>query len=74
MVESRNTSSIRGVKFIESIKKYDPAVIWLDGDWADWWTLPDGIASYRAIRAESPRAIVNNRVAKRGSFEADFFT
>ncbi len=59
---------------MELINKYDPAVIWFDGDWADWWTLQDGMQLYHAIRAASPHTIVNNRVAKRKDFELDFVT
>jgi len=58
----------------ELIKKYDPAVMWFDGDWADWWTMQDGIELYNVIRDASPDIIVNNRVAKRGSFELDYVT
>lgn len=59
---------------IELLKKYDPAVLWFDGDWADWWTMQDGMKLYRAIRDASPHVIVNNRVAKRKGFELDFVT
>ena len=59
---------------LELIQKYDPDMLWFDGDWADWWTMPDGIALYNAIREASPRIIVNNRVAKRDGYELDFVT
>jgi alpha-L-fucosidase len=59
---------------LELIKKYDPAVLWFDGDWAAWWTMPDGIDLYNAIREASPHVIVNNRVAKRDGYELDFVT
>jgi len=59
---------------LELIKKYDPAVLWFDGDWAAWWTMPDGIELYNAIREASPHVIVNNRVAKRDGYELDFVT
>jgi alpha-L-fucosidase len=59
---------------LELIEKYDPAMLWFDGDWAAWWTMPDGLELYRAIRETSPHVIVNNRVAKREGFELDFVT
>jgi len=59
---------------MELIENYDPAVLWFDGDWADWWTLQDGIALYNTIREAAPNVIVNNRVAKRKEFELDFVT
>ena len=59
---------------LELLKKYDPAVLWFDGDWADWWTMDDGIDLYNRIRDADPDVIVNNRVAKRGNFELDYVT
>jgi len=59
---------------LELIKKYDPAILWFDGDWVKWWTNKDGIELYNAIREASPRVIVNNRVGKRANFEADYVT
>lgn len=48
--------------------------IWFDGNWADWWKLEDGIAPDNRIRAADPQIIVNNRVAKRGTFDLDYLT
>lgn len=59
---------------LELINRYDPAVLWFDGDWVNWWTLEDGIDLYHAIRKADSSVIVNNRVAKRNSFEADYVT
>ena len=59
---------------LELIERYDPAVLWFDGDWVKWWTMEDGVDLYNTIRAASPKVIVNNRVAKRGSFELDYVT
>lgn len=59
---------------LELIEKYDPAVLWFDGDWCPWWTLRDGIDLYNAIRTASPTVICNNRVARREGFELDFVT
>ena len=49
-------------------------MLWFDGDWAAWWTMPGGIDLYNAIREASPHVIVNNRVAKRNGYELDFVT
>ena len=49
-------------------------MLWFDGDWVKWWTMEDGVDLYNTIRAASPKVIVNNRVAKRGSFELDYVT
>lgn len=59
---------------LELVKKYDPVILWFDGDWADWWTLADGIDLYNQIRNADPDIIVNDRVAKRGKFELDYAT
>jgi alpha-L-fucosidase len=59
---------------LELLKKYDPAILWFDGDWADWWKLDDGIRLYNAIREADADVIVNNRVAKRDGFELDYVT
>jgi alpha-L-fucosidase len=59
---------------MELIERYDPAILWFDGDWARWWTMEDGIDLYNAIRTANPGIIVNNRVAKREGFELDFVT
>lgn len=59
---------------LELIERYDPAMLWFDGDWVKWWTMQDGIGLYNTIRAASPEVIVNNRVAKRGGFELDYVT
>jgi alpha-L-fucosidase len=59
---------------LELVKKYDPVILWFDGDWADWWTLQDGIRLYNQIREADPDVIINNRVAKRKKFELDYVT
>jgi alpha-L-fucosidase len=59
---------------LELVQRYDPAILWFDGDWADWWTLEDGIEFYNQIRNADADVIVNNRVAKRGKFQLDYVT
>ncbi len=48
----------------ELILNYDPAVLWFDGEWADWWTEPDGKDLYNYVRSLKNDIIVNNRVGK----------
>lgn len=61
-------------QILELIEHYDPAILWFDGEWCDWWTVADGIDLYNSIRAASSHVIMNNRVGKRKAFEADFLT
>jgi len=48
----------------ELVTKYDPAVLWFDGEWGDWWTEEDGQDLYAYVRDLKPSIIVNNRVGK----------
>jgi alpha-L-fucosidase len=48
----------------ELITTYDPAVLWFDGEWQDWWTEPDGKDLYNFVRGLKPGIIINNRVGK----------
>jgi alpha-L-fucosidase len=48
----------------ELVEKYDPAVLWFDGEWVNWWTEPDGKDLYQYCRSLKPSIIVNNRVGK----------
>jgi alpha-L-fucosidase len=61
-------------QLLELIEKYDPALFWFDGEWVEWWSDEDGIELYNAIRAASPHTIINNRIGKRQTFEADYVT
>ncbi len=61
-------------QLLELMRRYEPALLWFDADWVDWWTLEDGITLYNKIRSADPKIIVNNRVAKRGEFELDYVT
>ncbi len=58
----------------ELIERYDPAIMWFDGDWVKWWTMEDGIDLYNYLRELSPEMIINNRVAKRAAFKKDYGT
>jgi alpha-L-fucosidase len=48
----------------ELVTKYDPAVLWFDGEWVDWWTEEDGQDLYKYVRSLKNDIIINNRVGK----------
>lgn len=48
----------------ELITKYDPGVLWFDGEWQDWWTEEDGKKLYAQVRSWKPDIIINNRVGR----------
>ncbi|WP_371614145.1 alpha-L-fucosidase [Streptomyces sp. NBC_00454] len=57
----------------ELLDRYDPAVLWFDGDWCanpaaptltDWWTKADGEDLYRWLMARKPGLVVNERVKR----------
>jgi alpha-L-fucosidase len=48
----------------ELVEKYDPAVLWFDGEWIPEWTHEDGLEMYQFVRSLKPDIIVNNRVDK----------
>ncbi len=48
----------------ELIEKYDPGVLWFDGEWIPEWTEPQGKELYNFVRNLKPNIIINNRVGK----------
>jgi alpha-L-fucosidase len=46
----------------ELVEKYDPYVIWFDGEWIPDWTHEHGVDMYRYLRELKPSLIINNRV------------
>ncbi len=48
----------------ELITTYDPAVLWFDGEWQDWWTEEDGQELYKFVRGLKPDIVINNRVGR----------
>jgi len=48
----------------ELIERYDPAVLWFDGEWEGAWTHERGVDLYEYVRSLKPDIIVNNRVDK----------
>lgn len=64
----------------ELVTKYNPAVMWFDGDWTyndkkatlkSWWTKSDGQDLYDYMKQISPNIIVNERVCRKFNL-ADF--
>jgi alpha-L-fucosidase len=48
----------------ELVEKYDPHVMWFDGEWIPEWTHEHGIRMYTHLRKLNPDLIINNRVDK----------
>jgi hypothetical protein len=57
----------------ELLTRYDPAILWFDGDWcadhsaptlADWWVRSDGQSLYDWLIGLKPNLIVNERVKR----------
>ncbi len=48
----------------ELIEKYDPALLWFDGEWVPEWTHEMGLDMYTFVRSLKPDILVNNRVDK----------
>jgi alpha-L-fucosidase len=48
----------------ELITTYNPAVLWFDGEWQEWWTEADGKELYKFVRGLKPDIIINNRVGR----------
>ncbi|MGW2858877.1 alpha-L-fucosidase [Streptomyces sp. NPDC001205] len=57
----------------ELLDRYDPALLWFDGDWfaepatptlQDWWLRSDGVDLYNWLVARKPGLVVNERVKR----------
>ncbi len=48
----------------ELVDRYDPKILWFDGEWVDWWTEEDGKDMYRFVRSLKNDVLINNRVGK----------
>jgi alpha-L-fucosidase len=46
----------------EIIERYDPAVMWFDGEWQNTWNHERGVDLYNYCRSLKPDMIINNRV------------
>ncbi|MEM9673483.1 MAG: alpha-L-fucosidase, partial [Bacteroidota bacterium] len=50
------------LQLTELVEKYDPWVIWFDGEWIPDWTHEHGVEMYKYLRELKPSLIINNRV------------
>ncbi|TKC09573.1 alpha-L-fucosidase [Pedobacter frigoris] len=48
----------------ELIKKYNPSILWFDGEWIPEWTEEQGKDLYNYLRNLKPSLVINNRVGK----------
>ncbi|MFG2129889.1 alpha-L-fucosidase [Streptomyces sp. NPDC048751] len=57
----------------ELLDRYDPALLWFDGDWfgepssptlQDWWLRADGVDLYNWLIARKPGLVINERVKR----------
>ena len=46
----------------EIITRYDPGIIWFDGEWQNTWNHERGVDLYNYCRSLKPDIIINNRV------------
>jgi alpha-L-fucosidase len=46
----------------ELVTRYDPGVLWFDGEWVDEWTEEQGQELYDWLRKLKPNLIINNRI------------
>jgi alpha-L-fucosidase len=81
------TADMKG-QLRELLDRYDPAVLWFDGEWEAPWTHDRGKDLYDYLRILKPNLIINNRVdkgrrppkvassglTKEGEFRGDFGT
>lgn len=68
----------------ELVTKYDPSILWFDGEWIPEYTHEQGLEMYNFVRSLKPDILVNNRVDKGrqgmqgmnkdGDFAGDFGT
>lgn len=48
----------------EIVTQYDPAIMWFDGGWTNWWTVEDGKEILNLLWAMNPDMIINNRATE----------
>ncbi|HIJ70437.1 MAG TPA: alpha-L-fucosidase [Planctomycetes bacterium] len=60
----------------EIVTQYDPAVMWFDGGWTNWWTVEDGKDILNMLWGLNPDMIINNRAteAEDGTWLGDYGT
>jgi alpha-L-fucosidase len=60
----RYVSSYLKPQLAELVEKYDPYLLWFDGEWIPEWTHEHGVELYSYLRKMKPDLIINNRVDK----------
>lgn len=50
-------------QLLELVTQYDPAILWFDGGWPEWWTPKDGRNIMDFLWLWKPDLIINNRAA-----------
>lgn len=65
--DTKNANFERYMKFMkaqlkEIITKYDPGIMWFDGEWQNTWNHERGVDLYNYCRSLKPDIIINNRV------------
>lgn len=58
----------------ELIARYQPSVLWFDGNWFPNWTCDDGQQLYDFLRSISPRVVMNDRLGPSDCGIGDFVT
>lgn len=48
----------------ELLDRYDPSLLWFDGDWCDWWSQSDGQDLYNWLIARKPGLVINERIRR----------
>ncbi|MBD3378009.1 alpha-L-fucosidase [candidate division KSB1 bacterium] len=48
----------------ELVTRFDPAVLWFDGEWTPWYSAEEGRELYNYLRNLKPDLIINNRIGK----------
>jgi alpha-L-fucosidase len=56
------------------VTKYDPAILWFDGEWVPWWTEERGRQIEKFLIDLKPDLVINNRVGKRKMTDGDYET
>jgi alpha-L-fucosidase len=60
----RYVNSYLKPQLAELVEKYDPDLLWFDGEWIPEWTHEHGVELYSYLRKMKPGLIINNRVDK----------
>jgi alpha-L-fucosidase len=58
----------------ELVTQYDPAILWFDGEWVDWWNQDLGRDLESYLHGLKPSLVINNRIGKRKMDDGDYET